>query len=99
MRCALFSIAVEIAGQQHWPGFGGFHKENLMSRRVTGSWLNDYGSVAKHIVVQCGGQNPGSGNALEGQIADVTDDFAFEVGPDLLPRKLMTSLAPKHNVL
>jgi hypothetical protein len=31
--------------------------------------------------------DPGSGDPFEGEIADVTNDFAFEVGPDLSPEK------------
>ena len=31
--------------------------------------------------------DPGSGNPLAGEIADVTNDFTFEVGPDLSSKK------------
>ena len=31
--------------------------------------------------------DPASGNPFESQIADIADDFAFEVGPDLSSKK------------
>ena len=39
--------------------------------------------------------DPGSGNPFEGEIADVADNFAFEVGADLSSKKAHDFLGAK----